>query len=63
MRYAKGLQEVGDGLYAYLQPDGGWGWSNAGVVNVANIYGELNGDQEPINPLVAFQQMAELAGA
>ena len=32
MRYAKGLQEVGDGLYAYLQPDGGWGWSNAGLV-------------------------------
>ncbi len=32
MRYAKGLQEVGDDLYAYLQPDGGWGWSNAGLV-------------------------------
>jgi glyoxylase-like metal-dependent hydrolase (beta-lactamase superfamily II) len=32
MRYAKGLQEVGDGLYAYLQPDGGWGWSNAGLI-------------------------------
>ena len=30
--YAKGLQEVGDGLFAYLQPDGGWGWSNAGLV-------------------------------
>jgi cyclase len=32
MTYEKGLQEVGDGLYAYLQPDGGWGWSNAGLV-------------------------------
>jgi len=32
MSYAKGLQEVGDGLYAYLQPDGSWGWSNAGLV-------------------------------
>ena len=30
--YAKGLHEVGDGVYAYLQPDGGWGWSNAGLV-------------------------------
>jgi cyclase len=30
--YEKGLLEVGDGLYAYLQPDGGWGWSNAGLV-------------------------------
>jgi cyclase len=30
--YVRGLQEVGDGLYAYLQPDGGWGLSNAGLV-------------------------------
>jgi glyoxylase-like metal-dependent hydrolase (beta-lactamase superfamily II) len=30
--YSKGLHEVGDGLYAYLQPDGGWGWSNAGLI-------------------------------
>jgi len=32
MTYSKGLQEVGEGLYAYLQPDGSWGWSNAGLV-------------------------------
>ncbi len=32
MSYVKGLHEVGDGLYAYLQPDGGWGWSNAGLI-------------------------------
>jgi glyoxylase-like metal-dependent hydrolase (beta-lactamase superfamily II) len=32
MIYARGLHEVGDGLYAYLQPDGSWGWSNAGLV-------------------------------
>jgi glyoxylase-like metal-dependent hydrolase (beta-lactamase superfamily II) len=32
MSYPRGLQEVGDGLFAYLQPDGGWGWSNAGLV-------------------------------
>src|ERR1700730_5777307 len=31
-RYRRGVHEVGDGLYAYLQPDGGWGWSNAGLV-------------------------------
>ncbi len=30
--YEKGLSEVADGVYAYLQPDGGWGWSNAGLV-------------------------------
>jgi len=30
--YAKGLVDLGDGIYAYLQPDGGWGWSNAGLI-------------------------------
>lgn len=30
--YERGAHEVGDGLWAYLQPDGGWGWSNAGLV-------------------------------
>lgn len=33
--YTKGLHELGDGLFAYLQPDGGWGWSNAGLVTAA----------------------------
>jgi cyclase len=28
----EGLVEVGDGVFAYLQGDGGWGWSNAGLV-------------------------------
>jgi glyoxylase-like metal-dependent hydrolase (beta-lactamase superfamily II) len=31
-RFEKGLQEIGRGLHAYLQPDGSWGWSNAGLV-------------------------------
>jgi glyoxylase-like metal-dependent hydrolase (beta-lactamase superfamily II) len=30
--YRAGLHELGDGLFAYLQPDGGWGWSNAGLI-------------------------------
>ncbi|VAV88284.1 MBL-fold metallo-hydrolase superfamily [hydrothermal vent metagenome] len=30
--YTKGLYETGNGIYAYLQPDGGWGWSNAGLI-------------------------------
>ena len=30
--YTKGVHDIGDGLFAYLQPDGGWGWSNAGLV-------------------------------
>ena len=35
-RYETGLQEVGDGIYAYLQWDGGWGISNAGFVEGAD---------------------------
>lgn len=30
--FEKGLVEVGEGIHAYLQPDGSWGWSNAGLV-------------------------------
>ena len=30
--YSKGLKDIGNGLYAWLQPDGGWGWSNAGLI-------------------------------
>src|SRR6185436_19439239 len=31
--YQRGLHELGDGLHAYLQPDGSWGWSNAGLIS------------------------------
>ena len=30
--FEKGLIEIGNHNYAWLQPDGGWGWSNAGLV-------------------------------
>ncbi len=30
--YTKGLHDIGHGLYAWLQPDGSWGWSNAGLI-------------------------------
>ena len=30
--YTKGLHEIGSGLFAYLQPEGQWGYSNAGLV-------------------------------
>jgi cyclase len=30
--YTKGLHDLGAGCYAYLQPDGSWGLSNAGLV-------------------------------
>lgn len=31
-RFEKGLQEIGKGTYAYLLPNGSWGWSNAGLI-------------------------------
>jgi len=31
-QYTKGLHDLGGGCWAYLQPDGGWGWSNAGLI-------------------------------
>src|SRR5436309_1453504 len=30
--YTKGLHDLGNSIYAYLQPDGSWGWSNAGII-------------------------------
>ena len=30
-QYTKGLHDIGYGCFAYLQPDGSWGWSNAGA--------------------------------
>ena len=30
--FEHGLTEIGADIWAYVQPDGGWGWSNAGLV-------------------------------
>jgi cyclase len=30
--YTRGLHDLGNSVYAYLQPDGSWGWSNAGII-------------------------------
>ena len=30
--YTKGLHDLGNSVYAYLQPNGGWGWSNSGII-------------------------------
>ena len=34
--YTHGLHDLGSGSYAWLQPDGGWGWSNAGLIADGN---------------------------
>jgi glyoxylase-like metal-dependent hydrolase (beta-lactamase superfamily II) len=31
-KYTKGLHEVADRVWAWLLPDGSWGWSNAGII-------------------------------
>jgi cyclase len=31
--YTKGLHDLGNGCHAYLQPEGSWGWSNAGLIS------------------------------
>jgi glyoxylase-like metal-dependent hydrolase (beta-lactamase superfamily II) len=30
--YTKGLHQIADGMWAWLAPDGSWGWSNAGLI-------------------------------
>jgi cyclase len=30
--YKRGLADLGKGTYAWIQPDGSWGWSNAGLI-------------------------------
>lgn len=30
--YTRGLHNLGNGTWAFLQPDGSWSWSNAGLV-------------------------------
>jgi len=32
IRYTRGLHDLGNSCFAYLQPDGSWGWSNAGLI-------------------------------
>ena len=38
--FTKGLHNIGNGHYAYLQPSGTWGYSNAGLVMVDTLFDE-----------------------
>lgn len=31
-QFKRGLHDLGNGCYGYIQPDGSWGWSNAGLI-------------------------------
>lgn len=67
--YQKGLQEVGDGCYAYLQPDGSWGWSNAGLVAdgdqslLVDTLFDLKLTQEMLNVMRDAEPRAKKIGA
>lgn len=30
--FTQGIHDLGNGIYGYVQPDGTWGWSNAGLI-------------------------------
>ena len=56
--YTKGAHEVADGVWAYLQPDGGWGLSNAGLVAGSGDAGSLL-----VDTLFDMELTAEMLGA
>jgi glyoxylase-like metal-dependent hydrolase (beta-lactamase superfamily II) len=35
--FTQGVHDIGDGVYGYVQPDGTWGWSNAGLISSAGV--------------------------
>jgi glyoxylase-like metal-dependent hydrolase (beta-lactamase superfamily II) len=60
-RHAAGMSALQAARSLALDRWASWGNAERLVVTIANIYGELDGDHEPVNPLAAFEQMAELA--
>src|ERR1700689_327211 len=59
-RHAEGMTPLQAARSMSLTRWADWGEPERLVVNIANIYSELS-DEEPPNPLAAFEQMAELA--
>lgn len=54
--FERGLTDLGTGSYAWLQPDGGWGWSNAGLI--------VDGDRALlVDTLFDLPLTAEMLGA
>ncbi|HSG54158.1 MAG TPA: MBL fold metallo-hydrolase [Paracoccaceae bacterium] len=35
--FTQGVHDLGNGVYGYVQPDGTWGWSNAGLVSSGGV--------------------------
>lgn len=54
--YTRGLHQLGDHTWAWLQPDGSWGWSNAGLI--------VDGDQALlVDTLYDLKNTAEMLSA
>jgi glyoxylase-like metal-dependent hydrolase (beta-lactamase superfamily II) len=62
-RHAQGMTPLEAALSMSLDRWAEWGERERLVVNVAAIYRELEGSDEPANALAAFTDMAELAAA
>ena len=54
--YTKGLHDLGRGHFAYLVPDGSWGWSNAGLI-------EDSGQTMLVDTLFDLKMTAEMLKA
>ena len=54
--YTRGLHDLGNAVYAYLQPDGTWGWSNAGIL----VDGETSLLIDTLFDLKLTQQMLDI---
>jgi hypothetical protein len=61
-RHAEGMTPLQAARAISLERWADWGEGERLVVNLANIYAELSGE-EPPNPLAAFEQMAALANS
>ena len=60
-RHAQGMTSLEAARSISVDRWADWGDRERLAVTVATIYTELSGE-EPLNPLAAFEQMAELAG-
>jgi len=55
-QFTKGVHDIGSGCFAYLQPNGGWGYSNAGLIT-------FEGGSMLIDTLVDRPLTREMLGA
>ena len=62
--FKKGLLDLGNNIYCYLQPDGGWGWSNAGLISDGDesIIVDTLFDETLTNKMLKSMQKAEPQG-